>query len=111
MHRHFQQVIAEWARRRGYRAMVEHHIEGGSVDVHLETPEGQVAVELSANLRPQRELGNLRKCLQAGYHQVICLLLDAESERQMRELTESALSEDQLERVRIGRLDRYAELI
>ena len=91
--------------------MVEHHIEGGSVDVHLETPEGPVAVELSANLRTRRELGNLRKCLQAGYHQVICLLLDEQSERQMRELAKRELGEDELDRVRIGRLDRYAKFI
>ena len=91
--------------------MVEHHIEGGSVDVHLETPEGPVAVELSANLRPRRELGNLKKCLRAGYHQVICLLLDADSESQMRVLAERELSGDDLKRVRIGRLDRYVELI
>jgi hypothetical protein len=37
-----------------------------------------MAVEIAVQSRPQRELKNIRKCLEAGYERVLALFLDSE---------------------------------
>jgi hypothetical protein len=111
VHRHFQGLIAAWARRKGYEVRTEHPITGSSVDLHLERLEGTVAVELSVAFRPQRELEHLRKCLEAGYDRVVCLCLDGEAEEQMRLLASGAFAEENLGKVSFGPLRRFPEVL
>jgi len=111
VHRHFQGLIASWARSKGYEAHTEHPIPGGSVDLHLVGPAGTVAVELSIAFRPQRELEHLRRCLEAGYDRVVCLCLDGEAEEQMRLLASGAFAEGELRKVSFGALQRFPEVL
>lgn len=111
VHRHFQRLVADWARRKGYEVRTEHPVTGGTVDVHLEGPEGTVAVELSVAFRPQRELDHLSKCLEVGYDRVVCLCLNGEAEEQMRLLASGAFGEEELGKVSFGPLQRFPEVL
>ena len=111
IHRHFQRVISERARRQGYTVDTEHHIGEGNVDIHLEGEEGAVAVELSVTSSAPREIKNIKKCLAAGYRRIVVLFLDDNELKKARVLAKDAFSKEEAERINFGSLVRFDEIL
>lgn len=80
-HKYLQQLIKRWAESRGYRVTIEKPIlDGlGSVDVALEKDDISVACEICVTTSPEHELGNLQKCLAAGFKHVVQIATDRKS--------------------------------
>jgi hypothetical protein len=76
-HQYLQDVVKRWAESRGYRAVVEEVILGGrgKVDVSLRTDDFSIACEISVTSTVGQEVGNVLKCLEAGFHEVAVLAL------------------------------------
>lgn len=72
-HRHFQKMMKEQAEILGWKAIIEERIPHSleSVDVGFTKGEMKVALEISATTKPEQEIQNMRKCLDAGYDYVI----------------------------------------
>lgn len=74
-HQYLQDLVKRWAESNGYRAMVEEKILNGrgSVDVALRTDDFSIACEISVTSTVGQEVGNVQKCLEAGFHEVAVL--------------------------------------
>ncbi len=100
-HRYLQELVKRWGEGHGYRATIEKQIlDGlGSVDVSLERGERSVACEISVASTAEQELGNVEKCLAAGFDEVAVVSLEKQNLRRAREVISSKLEEDFRERV------------
>jgi hypothetical protein len=100
-HRYLQELIKRWAEARGYRATIEQQIlDGlGSVDVALEQGERRIACEISVSSTPEQELGNVQKCLAAGFDQVAVVSAEKKALAKTRELIAGKLGAAKLARV------------
>lgn len=76
------------AEERGFRATIKETILGGDgrVDVSLVRGGRRVACEISVTTGKDWELGNIEKCLAAGYDEVVLILGNA---RQVRTFSTS----------------------
>lgn len=72
-HKYLQELIKRWTDSRGYRAEIELAIlDGlGSVDVALTKGAHRIACEVSVTTSPEHEVGNVQKCLVAGFTHVV----------------------------------------
>jgi excisionase family DNA binding protein len=72
-HKYLQQLIKRWAEGRGYEVSIEKPILDGLgwVDVALRRGERSLACEISVTTAADHELGNVQKCLAAGFGEVI----------------------------------------
>ena len=72
-HRYLQALIKRIAEEKGFRAKVEQPILDGKgrVDVELEIDGKKIACEISVTSSPVQELENIKKCLRAGYEEII----------------------------------------
>lgn len=77
-HRYLQELIKRWGEHNGFRSTIEKPIPDSreSIDVALETDETKIACEISVTSKPQYELGNVQKCLAAGYDTVVLVSAD-----------------------------------
>ena len=76
VHRHLQRLVAAEARAKGYQATSEYELpNGGIVDVHVERGADQVAVEIAMTSTATRELEHIAACLEAGYAEVVSLVV------------------------------------
>lgn len=100
-HKYFQAFIKQWAEGMGWRATVEAAIPNGtgSVDVLLSKTTVTVACEISVTTSPEHEVGNLVKCLSAGFTHVISVSADAKNAREIRNASKDALAESDFGRV------------
>lgn len=73
-HKDLQRRIAAWGSENGFRATIERQVEGGRVDVALERAGLSIACEVSFTTPAVHELGNVRKCLAAGFDHVVLIL-------------------------------------
>ena len=74
-HKYLQQLIKRWAEGRGYEVTVEKPILDGLgwVDVALRRGERSLACEISVSTAADHELGNVQKCLAAGFNEVLLI--------------------------------------
>lgn len=102
-HKYLQGVIKGHAEKRGFRASIEEVILAGAgrVDVLLTRGERRIAVEISVTTTRDQELGNIEKCLAAGYAEIV---LVGESERHVKSFAK--FIEEQLEEPQRGKV-RY----
>ncbi|MHB8146694.1 MAG: type IV secretory system conjugative DNA transfer family protein, partial [Vulcanimicrobiaceae bacterium] len=72
-HKYLQHLIKQLAEERGFRASIEESILDGAgrVDVALVRGEQRIAFEISVTTNRDHELGNVEKCLAAGYAQIV----------------------------------------
>ncbi|MBI4450278.1 ATP-binding protein [Candidatus Uhrbacteria bacterium] len=109
-HQYHQRSIAKWAARNDYhRVLVEHSVDGKSVDVALEG-EKRIAVEILVN-GPRKEMANLRD-LQAGYDEVWFCVKDQQTAGQIRELIGATFGDEAptvLARVQFRLLGEFQE--
>jgi hypothetical protein len=78
-HKYLQALIKRLGEDRGCRATIEYALPAGegSVDVLLEREGLRVAFEISVTTPTAHELGNARKCLDAGFDLVVMVGVDA----------------------------------
>lgn len=76
-HQYLQDLVKRWAESHGYRATIEEEIPGGrgKVDVALRTDDFSLACEISVTSTVAQEVGNVSKCIEAGFHEVAILAL------------------------------------
>lgn len=92
-HQYLQHLIKRWAEVRGYRATIEQPIlDGlGKIDVALEREGRAVACEISVTSTPEQELGNVQKCLAAGWTTVVVVATDKKALAKLEERAWKAL--------------------
>lgn len=102
LHRYWQSVIKFHAEGNGYRATIEESIPESreAVDVGLEREGKRLAVEISVTTNWNDEVGNIRKCLQARYDQVVILFLDENKTGEFRNIIGKIFTE--AERLRVS---------
>jgi hypothetical protein len=102
-HKYLQHLLKQLAEERGFRATIEETIldGGGRVDVSLVRGESRIACEISVTTNQDHELGNVQKCLAAGYTEVV---LVGSNERHIKTLAKFV--EDNLEEIARGKV-RY----
>ncbi|MEP7010168.1 MAG: type IV secretion system DNA-binding domain-containing protein [Acidobacteriota bacterium] len=102
-HTYLQELIKRWAQEQGFRAVVEEQIAGGreSIDVALYRGDARIACEISITTPLEYEVGNVRKCLAAGFQKVAMVSLKKGRLSKLREALAEALSAEDLGRVHI----------
>ncbi|MEQ1500563.1 MAG: hypothetical protein ABL917_04320, partial [Parcubacteria group bacterium] len=80
-HRYYQNFIKRVAEAREYKAMIEATTPDGNgrVDILLEKGDQLIACEISVTTSIDWEIHNIKKCLNAGYHTIICCLSNPNS--------------------------------
>lgn len=91
-HRYWQNLIKKMAEERGYKASIEFPVLNGKgqVDVSLERDGKKIACEISVSTKPEWELHNIKKCLEAGYDTVIAC---SSNKTTLQKLQQHVLSE------------------
>src|SRR5215207_11595184 len=76
-HQYLQDLVKRWGESEGYRVTIEEPTPGskGSVDVALRRDDFSIACEISVTSTVDQEVGNVVKCLEAGFHEVAVLAL------------------------------------
>ena len=97
----------------GFQATLEKSGLGGagSVDVALERPDLKIAVEISVSTDAQHELGNLQKCLDAGFARVVLLSPDAKLLNAANSSANVALSGAGLSKLQFILPERFSDLL
>lgn len=101
-HKDIQRIIQEQASLLGWRATIEERVAGGAgqVDVGLEKDGVAAAVEISITTNIDHEIGNLQKCLQAGYDYVIWVSTEEAAVQAMKAKGRRAFTFEQRRRIR-----------
>ena len=93
-HKFWQRVVYDWAVRQGYPARIEEEIHGKAVDVGVEWEERRTAVEIVMGNNVGKELYNLEKDLERGWHRVVFCALDQDTLDRLRETIVEKLGEE-----------------
>jgi hypothetical protein len=93
-HQYLQELVKRWAEAKGYRATVEEPLpSGGQVDVALRREGHTLACEISVTTRAEHEIGNVEKCLAAGFDEVVLLSLHRATLGKVREAVTAEIGE------------------
>lgn len=100
-HKSIQRLIKHWAEGMGFRAQIEKTIlEGrGAVDVALYKGDLSIGCEISVTTPTAHELGNLRKCLEAGFDPVVMVSEDNNHLQNIKSEAEKTLESQVFDRV------------
>jgi hypothetical protein len=100
-HQYLQELVKRWAESKGYRVTVEKPIldGAGSVDVAIETKEWSLACEISVTTTTEQEVGNVEKCLAAGFNQVVLVSRKKQRLARVRTALKKRLEGEKEERV------------
>jgi hypothetical protein len=100
-HQYLQELVKRWAEAKGYRATVEEPLpSGGKVDVALRREGHTLACEISVTTGADHEIGNVEKCLAAGFDEVVLLSLSRGTLGKVREALDLRLPPGAAARVR-----------
>lgn len=96
-HRAIQQRLKTEAEALGFGVSIEKNIPGTheSIDVVIEQGDLIVACEICVSTSIDHELGNIRKCLRAGYTDICAICLDAKRMKQFKAATDQCLTEQE----------------
>jgi len=102
-HTYLQELIGRWAQEKGFRAAVEEQIAGGkeSVDIALYRGDLKIACEISVTTPLEYEVGNVEKCLAAGFGTVVVVSLKKGRLAKLDKLLAEALPPAERERVHL----------
>jgi hypothetical protein len=100
-HRRLQQVIKQWAQDLGWRASIDCLVSNkeGSIDVALRKERLSIACEISVTSPADYEVGNLRKCLAAGYQHVVSVSPDETHLAAIRQVAGRRLGQREMDRI------------
>ena len=78
IHQQLQQMVKEQAELFGWKAVIEERIPRTleSVDLGLKKDDVRAAIEICSTTKPDQEIQNIRKCLDAGYDYVVSVSPD-----------------------------------
>jgi hypothetical protein len=112
-HKYLQSLIKRFGEDRGYRVEIEKPILDGTgfVDVALERDDFSLAVEISVTTRIEHELGNVQKCLAAGFDLVVLLVSEKKALARARKEVRAAVSEQDHERVQVLQPEELVSLL
>jgi hypothetical protein len=102
-HTYLQELIKRWAEERGFRTAVEEQIPGGtaSVDIALYRGDLSIACEITVTTPLEYEVGNVEKCLAAGFSEVVVVSLKKRRLEKLDGLLAGALGPEQRQRVHL----------
>lgn len=102
-HKYLQSLIKRFGEDRGYRATIEKPILDGTgfVDVTLEREGFSLAVEISVTTGIEHEIGNVQKCLAAGFDLVVLIVSEKKALTRARKEVGAAVSEPDRARVQV----------
>lgn len=102
-HTYLQELIKRWGEEKGFRAAVEEQIPGSkeSIDVALYRGTARIACEVSVTTPLDYEVGNVQKCLAAGFGSVAVVSLKKKRLEQLGKLLSKSLPPEQRERVHL----------
>lgn len=98
-HKYLQQLIKRWGEERGYKATIEKQVAGGSVDVALEKDGQAIACEICVTTTVEHEVGNIKKCLQAGFRRIAVVTSEKKVLGKIKEAALAEINESQVEAV------------
>jgi hypothetical protein len=100
-HTAVQQRIKHAAETLGFRAVIEKEIlDGkGSIDICLERLDQTIACEISITTTIDHEVGNVSKCLKAGFSHIAIVCLNDERLKKIATAVAGSLGADAAERV------------
>lgn len=98
-HKYLQQLIKRWGEERGYKATIEKQVAGGSVDVALEKDGQAIACEICVTTTVEHEVGNIRKCLAAGFDQIVVVTSERKVLGRIKDAAFAEIGEAQLSAV------------
>lgn len=100
-HKYLQQLIRRFGEDKGYQGTIEKEVlEGtGCVDVALEKDGRSIACEICVGSTPEHELGNVRKCLAAGFTEIVVISTERANLRKVKKLVEESINERDRNRV------------
>jgi hypothetical protein len=101
-HKYLQEMVKRLAEEKGFKATIEKPVLGrkGSVDVALEKEGRAIACEISISTTSEQELGNIQKCLAAGFETVLIISSDNKSLNTIRDTVTTSLEKSEIERIR-----------
>jgi hypothetical protein len=94
-HKYLQHFIKGLAEERGFHAVIEEQVlvGTGQVDVSLIRGDLKIACEISVTTRKDHELGNVEKCIAAGYKHVLLVGLKEKQIKNYAKAIENNLAE------------------
>jgi transcriptional regulator with XRE-family HTH domain len=111
---YFQELVKRWADSLGYSAVVAEEIpgSGGNVDVALRTGDLSIACEVSlTSSTVEEEVGNVVKCLEAGFEEVAILCQKRSRLAKIRTTLKTRLSAAELTRVHVVSLEEFFDML
>jgi len=101
-HQYLQQLIKRLAEDKGFRVTIEQPVLGGlgSIDVALERSGVKIACEISVSSTDVYEVGNIQKCLAAGYDSVLMVSPDRRTLQKISKRVSAMLDEETAAAVR-----------
>jgi len=90
-HRKLQALIARVAESYGYEAKIECKVDHGCVDVAIDTGEKSIACEISVTTN-RYEAVNIRKCLTAGFDEVVVIAANRKKVKRLEGSVKAALA-------------------
>ena len=89
-HKYLQQFIKQLGEQRGFKSTIKEPTDDGErVDVSLRQGDVSIACEISVTTDAKHELGNIEKCLKAGYDKIAVV---AEARKQLNAIKKQAAS-------------------
>ena len=112
-HKYLQHLFKQLAEERGFRASIEETILDGAgrVDVSLVRGESRIACEISVTTNQDHELGNVEKCLAAGYTEVVLVGSNERHIKALAKFVEENLDESEQGKVRYVVPERLTEYL
>lgn len=112
-HKYLQHLLKQLAEGRGFRASIEETILGGAgrVDVSLIRGMQRIACEISVTTNQDHELGNVEKCLAAGYTEVVLVGSNERHIKALAKFVEGNLDESERGKVRYVVPERLSEYL
>lgn len=101
-HTYIQNLVKQFAEDRNFRAVIEQDILDGTgrVDVALKRDELSIACEISITTTGEHELGNVEKCLIAGFEEVLVISPDPKHLKRIKGYVQKHLESAYRDRVR-----------
>jgi hypothetical protein len=108
-HKAIQRRIKEAAEALGFRSVIEKQIGGSpeSIDLLLERGEQTIACEISVTTTIDHEVGNVIKCLKAGFSRVVVICLGEDRLRKIKAAVSGSLGSEAAARVEYHEPDRF----
>lgn len=101
-HKYLQHLLKELAEDRGFRASIEETILDGAgrVDVAITRGAERIAFEISVTTSKDHELGNIEKCLAAGFTEVVLVASTERHGKSLHKFIQESIDEKHHDRLR-----------